>query len=83
MRVVQRSGSRARRPCAAAGVTITWWSVNGVGEYSCHGRNGTVSAPAKALGKGRRAREFVGLDLAAEATGQARRGARVLRSPTR
>jgi hypothetical protein len=38
---------------------------------------------AKALGEGPRGREFAGLDLAAEATEQARRGTCMLRSLTR
>ena len=42
------------------------------------------SAPsAEPLGEGPHGRELAGLDLAAEATEQARRGARMLRSPTR
>jgi hypothetical protein len=40
-------------------------------------------APAKALGEGPRGRELEDLDPAADATGLARRGAGMLRSPTR
>ena len=39
--------------------------------------------PATAQGEGPRGREFTGLDLPAEATEQARRGACILRSATR
>ena len=83
MRVVQRSGSRARTALRCRrvdhhlvvgergrGVLVPWQEQHCV-------------PPAKALGEGPRGREFVGLDLAAEATEQARRGACMLRSPTR
>ena len=83
MRVVQRSGSRARTALRCRrvdhhlvvvergrGVLVPWQEQHCV-------------PPAKALGEGPRGREFAGLDLAAEATEQARRGASMLRSATR
>jgi hypothetical protein len=83
MRVVQRPGSRDRtalrcRPVdhylmvteRGRGVLVPWQEQHGV-------------PPAMALGEGPRGREFAGLDLAAEATEQARRGASMPRSATR
>jgi len=83
VRVVQRPGSWARTAlrCRRAdhhlmfsergrGVLVPWQEQHCV-------------PPAKALGEGPRGREFAGLDLAAEATEQARRGACMLRSATR
>jgi hypothetical protein len=83
VRVLQRSGSRARTALRCRrvdrylvvgergrGVCVPWQEQHCV-------------PPAKALGEGLGGREFAGLDLAAEATQQVRLGTSMLRSPTR
>jgi hypothetical protein len=83
VRVVQRSWSQARTALRCRrvdhhlvvsergrGLLVPWQEQHCV-------------LPAKALGEGPRGREFAALDLAAEATEQARRGACMLWSPTR
>ena len=83
MRLLQRSGSRARTAIRCRwvdrhlvvgergrGVLVPWQEQHCV-------------PPAKALGEGLRGREFAGLDLAAEATDELRCGACMLRSATR
>lgn len=82
MRVIQRPGSRAIT--ALRGRRVDHHLV--VGE---RGRGVYVPwqekqcVPPKGLGEGRRGRELVDLDHAADATDLARRTACMLRSPTR
>jgi hypothetical protein len=79
VRVVQRSGSRAR-----AARVDHHLVVGGLGQgvvVPREDKHGVL--PAKALGEGPRGREFGGLGLAAEATDQVWRGACMLRSQTR
>jgi hypothetical protein len=83
VRVIQRPGSRAITALRGRRVD----HHPGVGE---RGRRVLVPwqeqhcvLPARALGEGPRGREFVGLDLATQATEQARRGACMPRSLAR
>ena len=83
MRVVQRPGSRARTALRCRRVDRHLVVSERGREVLVPWQEQHCVPPAKALGEGSRGREFAGLDLAAEATEQARRGACMLRSATR
>ena len=83
MRVVQRPGNRARTALRCRRVDYHLVVSERGREVLMPRQEPHCVPPAKSLGEGPRGREFAGLDLAAEATEQARRGTCMLRSLTR